>query len=140
MNFKINNTTSAKKADKSKKTAKASAAEGSSFASALQNASQSESVDGTSSVSSVASVESFVYDQSSQVPLEAKSRGYYILDLLEELEKDILSGNETKVISKLEEALNTQAIDKDSLPPTVQELLDQIESRALIELEKVKAK
>lgn len=139
MNFKINNSSSVKKADKSKKSSKASGAEGLGFASALDQAKGVNDIQETQVATSVESISGFVLDEGNQVPTEAKQRGYYILDLLEELEQDILAGKQTAVISKLEEALSTDSLDKESLPPVVSELMDEIDARAQIELEKLKS-
>tara|TARA_Y100001960_G_scaffold323347_1_gene401630 strand:+ start:1745 stop:2164 length:420 start_codon:yes stop_codon:yes gene_type:complete len=139
MNFKINNSSSVKKADKSKKTSQASSAEGLGFASALEQAKGVNETAATQATAAVESVNNFVFDTAEQVPTEAKQRGYYILDLLEELEQDILAGKETAVTEKLEKALSVESVNKDSLPPVVKELMDEIDARAQIELEKLKA-
>lgn len=140
MNVKVNNSSSVKKATKSKKSSSASAAEGMGFASALEQAKGISQTAEAQATFAVESVNNFIFDEaSSQVPDQAKQRGYYILDLLEELEQDILSGKETKVVKKLEEALNTKSLDKDNLPPVVRDLMDEIDTRAQIELEKLKA-
>lgn len=144
MNFKVNNSTSVKKSDK-KSRAKATKAEGIGFATALEQAQTISEVDAPEFVAPSAGVESVgaVFlnaDESSKglVPENAKDRGYYILDLLEELEKDILSGNDTNVIVKLEEALKNQPKDIDKMPQVVKDLMAEIDMRASLELEKLK--
>ena len=139
MDFKINNLSDLKKTEKSKKTSTASSADSSSFADALANASSTAETEGASEAGFVQALGSFVYEQpDSQVPTKSKERGYYILDLLEDLEKDILAGVNTGVSAKLEEALASKPEDFEALPKAVQELLEQIESRAAVELEKIK--
>jgi transcriptional regulator NrdR family protein len=138
MNIKVNNSSSVKKAGKTSKS-QASSAEGLGFASALEQAQSANQVETKAAVSSVDAVNPFLVDTSDQTPAQSKQRGYYILDLLEELEKDILSGKETKVTERLEKALQNPAVDKDSLPAVVRELMDEIDSRAAIELEKLKS-
>jgi len=141
MNFKVGSTGSVKKGDRKSKV-KASKAESLGFASALQEAQSTDSVQSAGSVDSVANVDAigsvFVGGSSNNVPENAKQRGYYMLDLLEELEKDILTGSETKVASKLEEALANQPIDIDEMPAVVKDLMQEIELRASLELEKLK--
>jgi|TARA_Y100001960_G_C14598153_1_gene789279 hypothetical protein len=138
MNIKVNNSSSVKKAGKTGKT-QASSAEGLGFASALEQAQSTSQVETKAAVSNVDAVGAFVFDTAEQVPTQSKQRGYYILDLLEELEKDILTGKETQVTEKLQKALDNPAVDKDALPAVVRELMDEIDSRAAIELEKLKA-
>lgn len=138
MNIKVNNSSSVKKSAKATKL-QASQAEGLGFASALQQAQTPSDVQETGTVASVDAVNNFVFDSSEQVPTESKQRGYYILDLLEELEQDILQGKQTAVTERLEKALSTDAVDKEALPPVVRELMDEIDARAAIELEKLKA-
>jgi hypothetical protein len=60
-----------------------------------------------------------------------------MLSTLEDLEKDILSGNPTQAITKLKEALATKAINRDDLSPKMKNLLDEIELRASIEVAKL---
>jgi len=138
MNIKVNNSSSVKKSNKSGKST-ASQAEGLGFASALQQAQQTNDVDSAQQAFAVEEVTSFVLDAADQVPTQAKQRGYYILDLLEELEQDILTGKQTQVTEKLEKALAVDSVDKESLPPVVKDLMDEIDARAQIELEKLKA-
>lgn len=137
MNIKVNNTSSVKKSSKTSKSS-ASQAEGLGFASALSSAQHANSAEQAMPTSGVESISSFVLDTADQVPTQAKQRGYYILDILEELEQDILEGKETKVMPKLEKALAVESVDKESLPQVVRELMDEIDSRAAIELEKLK--
>jgi|TARA_Y100001960_G_C14537847_1_gene759326 hypothetical protein len=138
MNIKVNNSSSVKKAGKTSKS-QASSAEGLGFASALEQAQGASKAEATSAVSSVDAINSFVLDTAEQVPTQSKQRGYYILDLLEELEQDILEGKQTQVADKLEKALAVDSVDKDSLPPVVKELMDEIDARAAIELEKLRS-
>ncbi|HAG53522.1 MAG TPA: hypothetical protein DCL21_07030 [Alphaproteobacteria bacterium] len=138
MNIKVNNSSSVKKSNKTSKSS-ASKSEGLGFASALQSAQQTNDVDAAQQAFAVDGVSSFVLDTAEQVPTQAKQRGYYILDLLEELEQDILAGKQTQVTEKLEKALAVGSVDSDSLPPVVKELMDEIDARAQVELEKLKA-
>ena len=138
MNFKINSTANVNKTEKGKKSSKASSSDASSFADALSSAMDVSSADGVIETSATKPVVNFAYNMSDSIPQEAKERGFYLLEILEDLEKDILSGSETTAIAKLEEALNVQAEGVEELPSVVQELLQQIESRAIIELEKAK--
>ena len=138
MNIKVNNSSSVKKAGKASKS-QASSAEGLGFASALEQAQGASKAEATSAVSPVDAINSFVLDTAEQVPTQSKQRGYYILDLLEELEQDILEGKQTQVADKLEKALAVDSVDKDSLPPVVKELMDEIDARAAIELEKLRS-
>jgi len=140
MNFKVGNTSGVNKSEKKSKT-KATSAEGSAFASALQDASSVNEAAPAAQAFAVDTVTPVFVDAESsrgEVPEKAKDRSYYVLDLLEELEKDILTGNDTKVAKKLEKALENKAIDLDNLPKVVRELMEEIDLRASIELEKLK--
>jgi hypothetical protein len=111
------------------------------FASALQQAQEVEETFAVDSAAAVDSIQPVVISglEGGNVPTNSKERGYYILDLLEELEKDILSGGETKAVAKLEEALKSPAVDTENLPQVVRDLMDEIDMRASLEVEKLKA-
>ncbi|MCP4355344.1 MAG: hypothetical protein GY793_06860 [Proteobacteria bacterium] len=139
MNFKVSNTQDIKKSSKKSKVS-ASKTESLGFADALQDAQSTDDVGLVETVANVDTIQPVFVDtgSSKEVPEKAKDRGYYILDLLEELEKDILLGKETAVSQKLENALKTQAKDIDELPQVVKDLMQEIELRASLELEKLK--
>jgi hypothetical protein len=139
MNIKVNNTGSVKKTSSAAGSSKANKAQSASFNSALEQALEADGVSNVQATTSVEGVSNFLFETAgNNVPTESKKRGYYMLDLLEELEQDILSGSETKVASKLEEALAVEAVDKDNLPKVVLDLMEEIDLRAKIELEKLK--
>lgn len=122
-----------------KKTNKSNAASGVSF-DALVNAASTEAevaeVPPTAPVAGVhggAAAPTF-YEE---VPAEPKARGAHILELLEELHQDVLSGNPTIAVQKLKEALATGALKKEDLPQSLQHVLDEIDMRASVEIAKM---
>ena len=123
MNFKVGSSAKANKTSKSSKSNKASSTESASFGSALDNAMGVTEASQVQSAQAVEQIDSFILDVSDDVPSNAKQRGYYILDALEELEKDILSGTGTKSIQKLEKALNTKPENLDEMPESVKTLI-----------------
>ena len=60
-----------------------------------------------------------------------------MLEQLEELEKDILSGSPTLAAQRLKAALAAQAENRESLTPAQQTVLDEIDARAAIEVAKL---
>ena len=133
--MKISDTKAASAASKKKKTSNAGAAEKAKFASLVESALDNSDKDQQTTTPSYTPASQ--QHVQSDVPEGATDRGAYMLDTLENLEKDILSGNPTDAIAKLKEALATQAINKDDLSPKMLELLDEIELRASIEVAKL---
>ena len=137
---KVTDTKSITGLNKSKKSSGAKKASGVSFDSLVEKASNVETVSATAGVEGTDAVDGVSSEGSSRgfvVPEHAEERGNYMLDVLEELEKDILSGNESVAVEKLRKALETKAIDVDSLSPRLKEILEEIELRAAVEVAKI---
>lgn len=137
---KITDTRSVSNVGKSKKSSKSNKASGVSFDSLVEKAGAVDAVESAESVGGVDAVESATEGKRAtgfEVPEHAEERGNYMLDVLEELEKDILSGNESVAVEKLRKALETKAIDVDQLPENLKTILEEIEMRAAVEVAKI---
>ena len=135
MVIKVNTTGNIQDAKKAKKSSNSS---GVSFADMLQSATAPTATQTQNAVSAVAP-RVFNYDAGSGVPTQAKERGQYLLDKLEQLEQAILGMEPTQALEHLREALNTSAIDRNQLTPQAAHLIDTIDTRAAIELAKIEA-
>jgi hypothetical protein len=132
----IKRTGATQSTQKSKKTKKTGNTSGVSFADLVNEATQTAETSATTAVNAVAPRSEDVLS-GGYVPTEPKARGHYILDRLEELEQDILSGEPTAALNSLKEALATEAMGMEELPPRLQKLLDEVELRASVELAKL---
>lgn len=139
MDIKVTGTSSTKATDKKKKASKKSAASGVSFGSMLEAAEAMGSASAASAASGVSGVRSYTAAFEDDLPQDSKGRSIKLLKDLEDLQKDILVGAPTVAIEKLKRLLESDAIDKDSLPEQVRELIDEIELRASIEMAKMEA-
>lgn len=140
--MKVNNTKGTTSVSKNKKSGKSKGTSSVSFdamVDALTGAERVDSTAATSATSSVSSVDSDASSHSSYVPSDAKGRGGYMLDNLEQLEKDILSGSASDAVEKLKTALETEVVDMDKISPKLQKILDEIEMRASVEVAKMEA-
>lgn len=140
MDFKVTGTPTSTKTDKKKKPASASATGAAAFSSLLDQASGTSEVAPTTPVaSSMPATGILVEDAPAQpdVPKDPEGRSSYILDALEELEQDILSGSPTSAVNKLKQALATQAESYNSLSQAQKEIADEIDLRASIEIAKI---
>ena len=132
--MKITDTKHISQTQKSKKSNKTSSASGASFDSLVEKA---RAVDTADSVDAVEQISPEGRAPNFAVPSDTEGRSAYLLDVLEELEKDILSGNKSGAISKLKNALNSQALDINDVPETLRHLLAEIELRASLEIAKM---
>ena len=76
-------------------------------------------------------------DLADLVPKQGRERGHYILDILAELQQDILAGQGTTALHRLQVALRQQAVDWADLPPRLREILTEIDLRAALEVAKL---
>ena len=131
-----------KKIIQSSKTKKSKKTSDTSFADMISSSSSVEDVKSVSSVASVSTVSPLILDDdfSEKVPNKAEDKMDYMLDKLEELEKAILSGEDTAAVMKLKEALDTQVVDLNKLSPRAKEILEEIELRVSIEVAKMESK
>lgn len=136
---KVTDTRGVTSVNKTKKSNKSNKASSVSFDSLVEKAGGVQDVESAEGVQGVDTVESATEGSSTGfvVPDHAEERGSYMLDVLEELEQDILSGNESVAVEKLRKALEKQAIDIDSLSPKLKSILDEIEMRAAVEVAKI---
>ncbi|MEC8068031.1 MAG: flagellar assembly protein FliX [Pseudomonadota bacterium] len=136
--MKVDNTGKTQGVSKSKKSNKSQKSSGVSFDQLVEKAGSVENVEAAEAafaLGSVGGVEGNRYD----VPEDAKGRGQYMLDRLEDLEKDILSGNDSGAVYRLKQAIESQAVDIDQISPELRRILDEIEMRASVEIAKMEA-
>jgi hypothetical protein len=138
MTIKINDSKSVTATGKKKKTSGAPKTGEGSFASLIDQASNVEQTAATAGVAGVGGVAPRVFDDTvgDDVPRDARGRSSYLLDKLNDLQKDILAGNPTTALEKIRQALATEAIDRHDLPPHVRALVDEIDMRAEVEIAK----
>ena len=137
MNIKVNNSGRVSQTSKKGKANKTNKTDGPSFASMVEQAQGVEDTQSASAVSGVGSTPAYTGPLQDDVPTEARGRGAYMLDQLEELEQDILSGSPTQAVEKLRAALGTEATGAEELPTHVKTLLDEIEMRVSVEIAKM---
>ncbi len=139
MNIKIDGNKTVGSVSKKKKSSGAGKTSGVKFGQmvdAIKGADAVSGAEGVEAVESTSSEGSGPVDPYN-IPQDARGRGKYMLDRLEDLEKDILSGNPTDAIEKLRHALDTEAIDRAELSPKLIEILDEIDMRASVEVAKM---
>lgn len=123
---------------KKKKSGEANTAEGSSFADLLSQAQTTEQTEARGGFgggnSGQHAYHAPLHDQ--PVPQDAAERGTYMLQTLAQLEHDILSGSPTQAVHRLKKALQTQALHREKLSLHMQQLLDEIDLRASVEIAK----
>lgn len=138
MNIKVTGPNKVTKTDKTKKTNKPSSADASAFTSMVESAQAVDSVEEKQQFTG-GSQQTYIPEADNKVPEDTNGRLEFLLDQLQELEKDILSGNETRALDRLKEALKTSAKDKDEMPEQIKELVDEVEARAAIEVAKMES-
>lgn len=140
--MKVNNSKGVQSTEKKKKSSSTSKAQGAAFDAMVDKIAGVDNVEAASGVAGVSSVDSVDADAAGSadyVPTDAQGRGNYMLESLEQLERDILAGHDTAALEKLKTALATQAIDADQIPERLREILDEIEMRASVEIAKMEA-
>ncbi len=139
MTIKVNDSKSVTSTSKKKKTSNAPKTGEGSFSSLVDKAAGAGETSAASSVDGVSGVAPRVFDGAvgDDVPRDARGRGNYLLEKLDDLQKDILTGDPTVALEKIRHALEVEAIDRDELPPKLRDLVDEIDMRASIEIAKV---
>lgn len=140
--MKVTDSKNISSVSKKKKSSKSNKASGVSFDAMVDAVSGVENVEAaapTSSVDAVGGIDADASGSSSYIPTDAEGRGNFMLESLEQLERDILAGQGSDAVEKLKAALATQAIDLDQIPPRLKEILDEIEMRASVEVAKMEA-
>lgn len=79
------------------------------------------------------------FAQPTQTEQDATARGQQLVAELEALEQDILAGTPNQAIEKLQHTLAATPINRERLTPHQQNLLDEIEMRAAVEVAKAEA-
>ncbi|MAI08807.1 MAG: hypothetical protein CMF61_07595 [Magnetococcales bacterium] len=136
--MKVNNSNKTQGVSKSKKSNKSNKASGVSFDKMVESAGSVENVEAAEAASSVGSVGG-VSGGSYGVPEDAEGRGQYMLNQLEDLEKDILSGKDSGAVYRLKQAIESEAVDVENISPELKKILDEIELRASVEIAKMEA-
>ena len=78
-------------------------------------------------------------DTNDQPPRHAKVQAHALLESLQNLAEDIMAGTDTAAITKLENALKAEVLDRASLSPEAQHVLDELSTRAAVAAAKSKA-
>ena len=124
--------------NRKKKTSNADRTDGPSFGSMLESASGVDEAQPAQPAAPTTPVQNHLINtpQDEIVPDEPQERGKYILDQLEELERDILISSPTEAVNKLKKALETAPQGAENLNPKQQQILDEIDMRAAVEIAK----
>ncbi|MDD9911853.1 MAG: hypothetical protein OXR68_08050 [Alphaproteobacteria bacterium] len=138
MDIKVNGPKGLQDTKKSKKTQKSTNVDGPSFSSLLESASETTETAAPQSTAPVTGIVNNA-DQFNQqdIPQEPEAHGTYLLEQLEELEKDILLGSPTAAVEKLKKALELSPLDTAKLTDKQREILDALHLRAAVELAKM---
>lgn len=142
MDIKVNNGTRAGDVQKSKKSSRSESAEGSKFADMLEETGAFAPVESTPGFGGFGGGNAFIPgldDEADDVPADPEARSAWMLARLDELQRDILSGDPSQAAGKLKRALESGMIDRASLPTALKTLVDEIDLRASIELAKLDA-
>lgn len=139
MDFKVTGPSGPQKTDKKKKAKGAGETGAAMFSSLLNQASATSEVDAPTAVAATSSMHGVLVDESAPdiIPTDPEKRGVYMLDALEELEQDILTGSPTQAVNKLKKALEVEKEGYETLTPAQQEIADEIDLRASIEIAKI---
>lgn len=126
-----------KATDKKKAATRAGATGGPSFASLLEEAAGASNTPETTSLPTTAYTPLPSGDD--EQPPSSKKQATRLLDALQNLAEDALSGQPTAALGKLQSYLATTALDKDQLTDAQKQALDEVETRAAVEAEKLKS-
>jgi hypothetical protein len=138
--MKIKSTDSLTSASSVRKAGKAKAASGSSFATHLEEASEAQGVTGTAAVGNIDSILSLQAEENSLNPNgRAKKYGNEVLDNLDKILLDILAGGVP--INRLRQLADLMQRQREyaGVDGKMLDLIDEIETRALVELAKFEA-
>ncbi len=136
MDIKVNNTSGVNKTEKKKKSQKSGSASDVSFSSMVDALS---TTDATDAPKAVESKEGYGDAACGYVPQDAAERSVWMLEKLERLYADILSGEPTSAAEDLRQALATTVLDRASLPEHLRRLVDEIDVRSAVEIAKLEA-
>ncbi|TAH37562.1 MAG: hypothetical protein EYC62_01380 [Alphaproteobacteria bacterium] len=138
--MKIKSTDSVSSSVGVRKAGKTKSAGGSSFASHLQETEETQGVMSTSAVSNVDSLLSLqAMGSSTDKNTKARQHGEEVLDVLERVLHDLLAGGVP--VSRLRNLADMMQRQREyaGVSPKMLEIIDEIETRALVELAKLEA-
>jgi hypothetical protein len=138
MNIKITGPGGVQETQKSKKTKRSGKTDGPSFADLLDSATTVDAPEETAEVRSLTALgaqSSYVLTE--EVPQDPQQHGAYLLQQLEELERDILSGSPTEAVQRLKQALEQSPLKDATLNERQQKILDALHLRASVEIAKI---
>ena len=139
MGFKVTGPKGTGQVDKSKKAKRVDNVGGPSFESFLDETAATdapESVSGSAGLGDVITALPVFIEEDEVIPQESHEHGVYLLEQLEELEKDILSATPSQTVEKLKQALALSPLDSASLTEKQKKILDALYLRAAIEVAK----
>lgn len=138
VDIKVGGPGAVKGPDKKKPAARTGAAGGPSFASLLDAAGESAEPSSSGQASLPGAVPPLVDDNADLPPRSGKQQAQDLMDGLNELAGDVLSGNATGAAKKLEAYLNAEVTDKADLSDEAKAALDELSTRAAVAAAKVK--
>ena len=140
MDIKVTGPRGPQKTEKSKKSQKSGGVGGTSFASMLESAGDVAETGAPEQIGGVTGVMNHLGSPVPlEIPTEPEEHGAFLLEQLEELEKDILSGSPTEAVEKLKQALEQSPLNEADLTDKQREILDALHLRAAVELAKMES-
>ena len=135
MTAKINGPTGTRQTEKTQKNKKSSGADKAKFGSLLDSLMEVESPEQVDAVQATGQEGG----KRSYVPQDATERSAWMLDKLEQLYADILTGKPTAAAEELRQALETAVENKEQLPEHLLQLVNEIDVRSAVEIAKLEA-
>lgn len=137
MNIKVNGPGRTGNVDKKKKTQRSGESSGVNFSDLLESLQGASALSPTAPTRGVGGVGGYVGNFDEEAPKDAQGRSNWLVERLEELQRDILAGEPTQAVERLRRALADKALDLHALPPQVRALVEEIELRASVEMAKI---
>lgn len=137
MNIKVTGPGRTGNVDKKKKTQSSSASGDVRFAELLESLQGAAAATPTMPVQGRGGVGSYTGGFDEEAPKDPQGRSNWLVERLEDLQRDILAGEPTLAVEKLRRALADKAMDINALPPQVRTLIEEIELRASVEMAKI---
>lgn len=137
MNIKITGPNRTGNVDKKKKTSSTGSTGGVSFSDLLESLQSTTATTPTAPSHGVGGVGGYTGGFDEEAPKDSQGRSNWLVERLEDLQRDILAGEPTAAVEKLRRALAEQALDINALPPQARALIEEIELRASVEMAKL---
>lgn len=137
MNIKVNGPGRTGSVEKKKKTQSTGSTGGVSFSDLLESLQSATATTPTAPAHGVGGVGGYTGGFDEEAPKDAQGRSNWLVERLEDLQRDILAGEPTLAVEKLRRALAEQALDINALPPQARALIEEIELRASVEMAKL---